>query len=249
MAADMTDTPHAEMPSRFATTHWSVILTAGKPDATGHCQAMATLCQTYWFPIYAYLRRCGHQSHEAEEFTQTFFAKLLEKEYLRNVEPEPGKFRSFLLTALKCFLANEHDRAAAQKRGGGRKPLSLDSDDMEGRYALDPVDDLSPEKLYERSWALAVLQRTMDRLETESAAANKRELFDHLKAHLTAESDSIPYREAAGRIGVSEGALRVAMYRMRSRYRELLWQEIRQTVGTDQEVAEEIHRLFAALAH
>ena len=248
MAADATDTPYARTPARFATTHWSVVLKAGQPDATGYRQALETLCRTYWFPIYAYLRRCGHNNHEAEEFTQAFFTRLLEKEYLRDVKPAPGRFRSFLLTALKRFLANEQDRAAAQKRGGGRRVLSLDSDDMERRYALDPVSDLSPDRLYERSWALAVLQRTMDRLEAEATTANKREFFGHLKVYLTAEGDSVPYREIAGRFRMSEGALRVAVHRLRSRYRQLLWDQIRQTVDTDQEVAEEIGSLFTALA-
>lgn len=248
MAADATNTPYMGPPGRFATTHWSVILTAGQPDATGYRQALETLCGTYWLPVYAYLRRCGHDNHEAEEFTQAFFTRLLEKEYLRNVRPAPGKFRSFLLTALKRFLANEQDRAMAHKRGGGRRVLSLDSDQMERLYALDPVNDLSPDRLYERSWALAVLQRTMDRLEAEAVAANKRQLFDCLKGHLAAEGDSIPSHEIATRLGMSEGALRVAIHRLRRRYRELLWDEIRQTVDTSEEVANEIRSLFTALA-
>ncbi|MDH4241685.1 MAG: sigma-70 family RNA polymerase sigma factor, partial [Phycisphaerae bacterium] len=154
---------------RFATTHWSVVRAAGKSSSPRYKEAMGTLCQIYWFPLYAYLRRHGYNNNQAEEYTQAFFAELLEKHGLRLADPKQGKFRTFLLIALKYFLANERDRARAKKRGGGRKVLSLNFENAENQYALEPAHELSPEKLFERSWALAVLERTMSRFQTEAA--------------------------------------------------------------------------------
>ncbi|MFQ6035605.1 MAG: RNA polymerase sigma factor [Sedimentisphaerales bacterium] len=233
---------------RFAATHWSVVLAAGQPTSARYQEALQTLCRTYWFPLYAYLRRQGYDTHQAEEHTQAFFARLLEKDGLRLADPKQGKFRSFLLMALKRFLANVSDRARAQKRGGGRKILSLDAEDAEGKYALEPVDQLSPERLFERSWALTVLERTMARLQAESASTNKQKLFEHLKVYLTAEKSSIPYRDAAAKLDMTEGAVKVAVHRLRQRYRELLRDEIAQTVTSQEQIDEEIRDLFAALA-
>jgi len=234
--------------SRFATTHWSVVLAAGQHTSGHYQQALETLCRTYWFPLYAYLRRQGYDTHQAEEHTQAFFARLLEKDGLRLADPKQGKFRSFLLTALKHFLANVSDRARAQKRGGGRKILSLDAENAEGKYALEPVDQLSPEKLFERSWALTVLERTIARLQAEAASTNKQKLFEHLKVYLTAERDSIPYRDVAAELDMTEGAVKVAVHRLRQHYRELLRDEIAQTVTTEEQIDEEIRDLFTALA-
>ena len=183
--------------SRFATTHWSVVLAAGKNSSANQKQALETLCQRYWFPLYAFLRRRGHDSHQAEDFTQAFFAHILEKHDLRAADPKYGKFRSFLLIRLKYFLADERDRAQAKKRGGGRKILSLSLQNAEGQYALEPADPLSPEMLFEKSWALTVLERTMDRLEAEMAKKNRQKLFEHLKVYLTAEKGVIPYQDMA----------------------------------------------------
>lgn len=232
---------------RFATTHWSVVLAAGRPKSASYQQALETLCQTYWFPLYAYLRRQGYDSHQAEDYTQAFFADLLAKGGLRLADPKRGKFRSFLLTSLKHFLSNERARARAKKRGGGRKVLSLDFENAESQYALEPRDELSPEKLFERSWALTVLARTMARLQAEAVSTNKLKLFDHLKNYLTAEKGSVPYHDAAAELDMTEGAVRVAIHRLRRRYRELLRDEIAQTVTSDDQIDEEIRDLFTAL--
>ncbi|MBW8038727.1 MAG: sigma-70 family RNA polymerase sigma factor [Planctomycetes bacterium] len=210
---------------------------------------MGTLCQTYWFPLYAFLRRQGHNRNQAEEYTQAFFAQVLEKHSLRLADPKQGKFRSFLLIALKYFLANERDRARAKKRGGGRKVLSLNFENAESQYALEPAHELSAEKLFERSWALAVLDRAMSQLAAEAANSKKQELFDHLKVYLTARKSAVPYRDVAEELGMSEGAVKVAVHRLRRRYRQLLRDEIAQTVATEDQIDEEIRDLFTALAH
>lgn len=233
---------------RFATTHWSVVLSASRPESAHYHQALESLCRTYWFPLYAYLRRHGCDTHEAEDHTQAFLASLMEKHGLRLAEPKRGKFRSFLLAALKHFIANQRARANAQKRGGGRQVLSLDCENAEALYALEPRDELSPEKLFERSWAMTVLDRAMTRLRTEAADADKQEQFDCLKTYLTASQDAAGYRVAASRLDMTEGAVKVAVHRLRRRYRELLRDEIAQTVAGEDEIDEEIRHLFAALA-
>lgn len=234
--------------SRFATTHWSMILAAGRPESPGYRQALQTLCQTYWFPLYAYLRRRGYDRHQAEDSTQAFFASLLERQGIGRADPKQGKFRSFLLTSLKNFLADEWDRAQAQKRGGDIKVFSLNIQDAETWYSAEPADDLSPEKLFEKSWALTVLKQAMAQLKAEFVAANKQQLFDHLKAYLTAEPGSVPYRQVAAKLDMTEGAVKVSVHRLRQRYRELVRQQIAQTVSTADEVDAEIRDLFAALA-
>jgi len=234
---------------RFATTHWSVVLQAGQPGAPGYQQALETLCRSYWFPLYAYLRRHDCDSHQAEDYIQAFFCRILEKQILRLAESKRGRFRSFLLTTLKRFLADERDRAQAQKRGGGRRILSIDFQEAESQYALEPADRLSSEKLFDKSWALTVLDRTMVCLKAELASKNKQELFDHLKIYLTAEKGSIPYRDMAADLNITEGAVRTAVHRLRRRYRKLLRDEIAQTVTTEDQIDEEIDDLFAALAY
>ena len=234
---------------RFATTHWSVVLQAGQPGAPGYQQALETLCRGYWFPLYAYLRRHGYDSHQAEDCTQAFFCKVLEKQVLRLADSKRGRFRSFLLATLKNFLADERDRARAQKRGGGRKLLSIDFNEAENQYALEPADRLSPEKLFDKSWALTVLERTMACLKTELARKNKKELFDHLKIYLTAEKGSIPYRDTAAELNMTEAAVRTAVHRLRRHYRKSLRDEIAQTVATEDQIEEEIDDLFAALTY
>ena len=234
---------------RFATTHWSVVRSAGRPDSVHYRQALETLCRTYWFPLYAYLRRHGYGAEAAEEHTQAFFARLLEKRGLRLADPARGKFRSFLLAALKHFVANELKRAKALKRGGRMKTLSLNFEKAESQYALEPADRLTPEKLFERSWALTVLERTMGRLADESKAADKQKLFDRLKIYLTTDRGSVPYAEVAPELGMTEGAMKVAVHRLKKRYRELLRDEIAQTVEYEEQVDEEIRELFKALAH
>jgi len=233
---------------RFATTHWSVILAASDSASAQHEPALSTLCQTYWFPLYAYLRRRGYDSHQAEDYTQGFFAGLLERKGLQRADPKYGKFRSFLLASLKNFLADEWDRASAQKRGGDKNVLSLDFDAASSHYDREPAHHLSPEKLFERSWALTVLTSAMDRLKAESAATGKQRLFDCLKVYLAAEKDAVPYRQVAAELNMTEGAVKVAVHRLRRRYRELVRDEIAQTVTSDAQIDEEIRDLFAALA-
>ena len=234
---------------RFATTHWSVISAAGKSSSPQQKQALETLCQSYWFPLYAYLRRRGYDTHQAEDLTQAFFAHILEKKDLGNADPKYGKFRSFLLVRLKYFLSDERDRAQAMKRGGGKNILSLSIQNAEGQYSLEPAIQLSPELLFEKSWALTVLERTMGRLEAEMADKNKQKLFDCLKVYLTTEKDVIPYQDMATELEMTEGSVRVAVHRLRRRYRKLLRDEIAQTVGGEDRIDEEMGCLFAALAY
>ena len=234
--------------SSFATTHWSVVLAAGDISSPDYTRALSTLCRAYWYPLYVYLRRWGCDRERAEDYTQAFFASLLERQSIGDADPKRGKFRSFLLASLKHFLADEWDRSQAQKRGGERKVLSLDIEDGETRYSREPVDNLSPEKLFERYWALEVLNQAMARLKAEYVTANKIELFNYLKTYLTAQLDSIPYRDAADRLHTTEGAVKVAAHRLRQRYAELVREQIAQTVTTPEQIEEEICELYAALA-
>jgi len=242
----MSSTPSGT--SRFATTHWSVVLAAGTPDSSHYREALETLCRTYWFPLYAYLRRCGHDTHKAEDYTQAFFAQMLEKNYLCDIKPKPAKFRSFLLVALKRFIADQQGRARAVKRGGGHKMLSLNFEGAESRYALEPASELSPEKVFDKSWVLTLLEQTMTRLETELAGMNKQKLFEILKVYLAGKEVSIPYRDLAVQLDMTEGAVKAAVYRLRRRYREILRDEIAQTVTTGDQIDDEIRGLFATLA-
>jgi len=239
--------PHGQ--GRFATTHWSVVRAAGRPDSVHYRQALETLCQTYWFPLYAYLRRHGNSSNGAEEYTQAFFAHLLEKDSVRLADPDRGKFRSFLLASLKHFLSDRRDYEQALKRGGGRKIFSLDFESAETQYALEPAERLTPERLFERSWAMTVLDKAMARLEGEATSEKKKQLFEHLKVYLTAKKDGMPYNEVGEKLGMSEGTVRVAVHRLRRRYREVLRDEIAQTVSSEEEIDQEIRDLFTALAH
>jgi RNA polymerase sigma-70 factor (ECF subfamily) len=234
--------------ARFATTHWSVVRAAGHPASPGYRQALETLCKTYWFPLYAYMRRHGYDRHDAEDYTQEFFARLLDKHALRVADPKQGRFRSFLLAALKHFLANERDRIRAKKRGGGRKTLSLDFDNAEGKYALEPVEQLTPEKVFERSWAMTVLQQVMAQLQAEMASTGKGKPFEHLKGYLTGDIACISYSEMAAKLGMTEGAIKVAVHRLRKRYRQLLREEIAQTVSSEEQIQQEIRDLLTALA-
>jgi RNA polymerase sigma-70 factor (ECF subfamily) len=233
-------------PSDFATTRWSLVLAARGRAAPGARDALASLCALYWYPLYAYVRRRGHGADEAHDLTQEFFARLLEKDFLAGVDRGKGKFRSFLLAACNHFLANERDRERAKKRGGGRPVLSLGAADADGLYRAEPADALTPEKLFERRWALAVLRQVMTRLRDEFEAKGKGRLFDRLRGFLVGEKGA-GYRRAAVELGLSEGAVKVAVHRLRQRYRELLHEEIGRTVETPEQVEEEVRELFAAL--
>jgi RNA polymerase sigma-70 factor (ECF subfamily) len=232
----------------FVTTHWSVVLTAGRSDSTRAQDALARLCQTYWYPLYAYVRRRGYSPPDAEDLTQEFFARLLRANYLGTAQREKGRFRWFLLSALNHFLANEWDRARAKKRGGGNAAISLNADAAESRYKLEPADTLTAERIYERRWALTLLDQVLRTLQREYELTGKKELFDELSFCLTGERSKLPYAELAARLGLSEANVKVAVHRLRKRYRELLRAEIANTVSSREEVEDEIRHLFDVLA-
>lgn len=232
----------------FVTTHWSVVLTAGRHDTTRARDALARLCQTYWHPLYAYVRRLGHSPHDAQDLTQEFFARLLAKNYLADADESRGRFRSFLLASLKHFLANEWDKASAQKRGGGQLPISIDVAAAETSCHFEPADPTTAEKIYERRWALTLLDRVLRRLREEYVRDGKEKLFEQLKPTLTEASRSVAYAEIARRLDTTEGAVKVAVHRLRHRYRELLRAEIADTVASPEEVEDELRNLFAALS-
>ena len=232
----------------FVTTHWSVVLSARGKDSPQSAAALETLCRTYWYPLYAYVRRQGHSPPDAQDLTQEFFARLLEKDYLKAADREKGRFRTFLIVALKRFLANEWDRLRAQKRGGGQPLLSLDAELAEQRYRIEPVEGTTADRIFERRWALTLLDRTMTRLREEFASAGKAGDFDRLKACLTAERGEISYTEIAAALGMSEGAARVAVHRLRKRFREVFREEIAHTVSSPEEIEEEVRYLISVLA-
>ena len=232
---------------RFASTHWSVVLAAGGHDDRRSREALAKLCATYWYPLYAFVRRQGFGPEDAEDLTQGFFAHLLEHEALTTVDRAKGKFRSFLLASLRHFLADERDRARAQKRGGGRSSVPLDVVSAEKRYALEPADHASPDRVFERNWALALMEQVLDRLRAEQVVADKRAQFDLLRDCLMGDPEAPRYADLAVQLGVSEDAVKMAVSRLRRRYRQLLRQEIAHTVVTPAEIEEEIRHLFAAL--
>ena len=246
-----TVSPSESAPPRaanFALTHWSVVLAAGRADSTHAHVALEKLCRTYWPPIFAFIRRQGHNPHDAQDLTQAFFARLLEQKSLAAVDRAKGRFRSFLLATLKHFLANEWDKACAQKRGGGQVLIPIDAQSMETSGGLDPADKLTAEKIFDRRWALTLLDQALSRLRAEYAADGKAELFAELKVTLTETSRSESYVEIAARLGLSEGAVKVAVHRLRQRYREVIRAEIAETVAGGAEVEDEIRALFAALA-
>ncbi len=232
----------------FETTHWSLILAARNRDEPRAHEALALLCQSYWPPIYAYIRRHGHDPHAAEDLTQAFFAALLEPGALAGVDRAKGKFRAFLLASCRHFLGHQRDHDRALKRGGGKRLLSIDARDAEGRYLREPADHLTPEALFVRRWALALLEGVLDDLRGEYTGAGKSELFDALKSTLTGDPRSAPYAEIAGRLGMTEGAVQVAVHRLRRRYRAALRARIAATVADPADIEEEIRDLFAALA-
>ncbi len=244
MSRQTSDLAH---PQGFATTRWSLVLAAGRDDAPEADAALASLCQIYWYPLYAYVRRSGHPVDEARDLTQGFFARLLEKRYLRAADSERGRFRSFLLTAFKRFLAKERHRARAVKRGGGRRMLSLDFEQGESRFRLEPVTDITAETVYERRWALTLLDQVMARLRDDFERAGKREDFDRLKVFLTGEAAAPSYRDVAAATGTTEGAVKVAVHRLRRRFRDAVMAEIAQTVAAPEDVDEELRHLFEAI--
>src|SRR5262245_21840748 len=236
-------------PRVFATTHWSVVLAAGEGASVPAQRALETLCHAYWYPIYVYVRRKGYGPDDAQDLTQELFSQLIRKEHLRLADREKGKFRTFLLATLDYFLAREWSRAHRLKRGGQFSFISLDQQSPEERYQLEPPDDDTPEKKFLRNWALAILTQTMTALENECHASGKEALFREVKSLLAGEGDREGYAEISRRLGMGEGAVRVAVHRLRQRYGELLRNEIAQTVSRPEEVEEEMRYLKIALSH
>ncbi len=231
----------------FATTHWSAIQLAARRDTTRAQRALSDLCGSYWYPLYMYVRRQGSSPEDAQDLTQEFFARFIAGNYLAEVSPEKGKFRAFLLACLKHFLANEWDRTRAQKRGSGQRIISFDETDAEERYKIEPVDMGSADKLFERRWAMMLLDTVLGKLRTELKQEQKEQLFEKLKPTLAGSREAQPYAELAGELNMTEGAVKVAVHRFRHRYRELLRAEIAATVSTAAEVDEEIGYLFSVL--
>ena len=230
----------------FATTHWTAVLAAGKRSTPQSDRSLEDLCRAYWFPLYAYVRRRGHTKKDAEDLTQAFFTRLLEKNFLANLAGEKGKFRAFLLAALKHFLANEWDKSQAQKRGGGVTPLSLDWQMADTKFQVAATNEPGPDQAFDREWALALLAKVIERLQNECAADGKAGLFEQLKVFLTAGNGETAQRETAKTLGLEEGAVRVAIHRLRKRYRVLLREEITQTLTDPAQVDEEMCALFGA---
>jgi RNA polymerase sigma-70 factor (ECF subfamily) len=249
-ASPETPSTEIEPPQRpaFVTTHWSVVLTAGRSDTTRARDALAKLCQTYWYPLYTYVRRRGHSPEDAQDLTQEFFARLLEKNWVGHADQTKGHFRSFLLSALNHFLSDEWDKARAQKRGGGVPRVPLQFDTAETRYGVESADNVTPERSFELRWALTLLEEVLNRLRGEYEQEGKAALFAALNPCLVGERTAQPYAELAKKLGVNEGTVKSAVHRLRQRYRQLLRDEIAQTVAGPGEVEEELRHLFAVLA-
>jgi RNA polymerase sigma factor (sigma-70 family) len=231
----------------FATTRWSLVLNATEPDAAESASALAALCESYWRPLYAYIRRRGHNPHDAQDLTQEFFAFLLSRNHFAKADPDRGRFRSFLLGSLKKFLSDQRAKANALKRGGDKTVLSLDFDSAERTLALESPTDAAPDKAFDRGWTLALLERTMSKLRREHETAGKAELFDSLKPAITGDGLTGSYGELAVELDLTEGAIKMAVMRMRRRYGELLRAEIAETVSTPGEIDDEVRGLFGSL--
>jgi RNA polymerase sigma factor (sigma-70 family) len=232
----------------FATTQWTVVLTAGRRSTPQSDRALEELCRAYWFPLYAYVRRRGHTKEDAEDLTQAFFAGFLKKNYLEKLSAERGRFRAFLLASLKHFLANEWDKSQRQKRGGGVAPLSLDWQTADTQFQIAATNEPSPDLAFDREWAVTLLAKVIERLEAESGAGGRSRQFAELKIFLTAGKGELSHADAARKLGVDETAVRVAVHRLRKRYRQLLRDEIAQTLSDPAMVDEEIRALFGAFS-
>ncbi len=234
--------------SRFQTTSWSLVIAAAGRSSTEARGALANLCQTYWRPVYSFIRRSGYPPDQAQDLTQGFFLVLLDKNYLADADRQRGRFRSFLLTSVKNFVANERDRAYTLKRGGGQSPVSIDLIEAEGWYAPAAVERATPESLFQRRWALTLLGQVMARLRAEFAEMGRARHFEKMSVFLDGDPEAARYEGLAAETGMSAGALRVAVHRMRKKYRNLLRSEIAETVATPQEIDEEIRFLLSALS-
>ncbi len=235
------------VPGRFPSTHWSRVITAASRDASEAQEALSHLCQAYWYPIYAYVRHRGHTPEQAQDLTQDFFAHILEHDLIAMADPTRGRFRAFLRTVCARQLSDHRDRQNAAKRGGGRSPLPIDSCDAERRYAREPAHELTPERIFDRTWALTLLSRVVERLRREYDDAGRSDRFERLLVILTRDPASDSYSEIARRLDMTEGNLRVALHRLRRRYGLLLREEIAATVGDQAQIDDEIRALFSAL--
>jgi RNA polymerase sigma factor (sigma-70 family) len=233
--------------SSFDTTHWSAVLNAKASDSGLAGEALARLCQSYWYPLYAFVRRQGYSPEDAQDLVQGFFARLLEKKYVQSADPDKGKFRSFLLIALKRYMVNEWVREHREKRGGHQDLLSLDQKQVEARFLAEPATQMTPEKAYDRRWALAVLEQVLQRLGAEFAATGQAQIFAELEGFLNGEENQRSYAEIGKRLGMSPGTLRGTMYRLRQRLREILRLEIARTLSGPEGIDQEIRYLYAAL--
>jgi len=230
----------------FATTHWSALLTAGGSDRDKAREALEQLCNAYWYPLYVFARRQGYDAAESEDLTQEFFTRLLQRNDLAEVSPERGRFRSFLLGSFKHLLANEFHRRKTEKRGGLATLVSLEREELETRYRLEPADPVTPEVLFERRWAMTVLERAVERVREEYAVSEKADLFEELKGFLSNQK-SLPHAAISSKYGISVGAVGVTIHRLRKRYAEVLREEISYTVSTPEEIDDEVRLLIAAV--
>lgn len=233
-----------QAPGAFATTHWSVVVRAGDSASPEAAAAMERLCRTYWYPLYVFVRRKGYDQEDARDLTQSFFATFLEKRYLKSVDAGLGKFRTFLLTSMTHFLANEWDKSQAQKRGGGQKVISFSDTAAEERYQLEPVEHTTPETLFERRWAETLLGVVLDRVARET----EEKRFEILKRFLLEDKGEVSYDEAASQLGVSVAAITSAIHRLRARFGALLVEEVSNTVATPDAVESELRHLLVALS-
>jgi DNA-directed RNA polymerase specialized sigma24 family protein len=238
----------SDAPRVFPNTRWSVVLAATQRPSPESAAALEAICHAYWYPLYAYIRRCGKPPHDAQDLTQEFFRRLLEKRWLDAADREKGKLRIFLITALKHFMSNEWRKASAQRRGGGLAPVQLDTSIAESRYAADPFAPVAADETFDRQWALTLLDLTLNRLAAEFVTAGKPGDFEALKSCLMAERGAVDYAAVARGLGVSEGAARVAVHRLRKRFREIYREEISQTLADGTDLDGELRQLAASLA-
>jgi RNA polymerase sigma-70 factor (ECF subfamily) len=239
--------PDVPAKAQFDTTRWSIVVSAAQRSSPESQAALETLCRAYWHPLYAYARRRGYSFEDASDLTQEFFARLLEKGSLLQADRAKGKFRSFLLASLKHFLANQWDKASAQRRGGGRTVVSIDATAADTWYGLQPAHDLTAEKIFERRWALTLLENVLLRLRAEYLSSDKGDLFKALKSAIVEPGEAAAYRDLGSKLGMSEGAVKVAVHRLRKRYRDLLVDEIAHTVASRADVEEELQTLLTAV--